>query len=278
VTTPRRKPTRPKTSRPAPRPTAGAAKPRTAKRSAAAKASAARAPGAKAPGAKAPAAKARVTTRSRGQTLVLSAWEPEVASLRNLLQKNERRDDIGLGAAGVGIVDAAAGAAAAIARLQPDEIIFVGTAGVYPSAAPAHAIGEAAIAGELRLVSTAALRGDAYTPAPLVAAASATPALAARLRAALGLDPTPLAIVACPLAITQTEELATRIAATGAVLENLEAFGVARAAAAARVPFAAVLGVSNQVGPRAHAQWRANHLAASRAACHVVWRYLQSTR
>ncbi|HSZ80968.1 MAG TPA: hypothetical protein VLA14_01740, partial [Polyangia bacterium] len=90
--------------------------------------------------------------------------------------------------------------------------------------------------------------------------------------------PAATAIVACPLAITQATALARRIATTGAALENLEAFAVARAAAAARVPFAAVLGVSNVVGPRAHAEWRANHLAASRAACHVVWSYLRARR
>jgi len=82
--------------------------------------------------------------------------------------------------------------------------------------------------------------------------------------------------VACPLAITRTAALARRIAATGAALENLEAFAVARAAAAARLPFAAVLGVSNIVGPRAHAEWRANHLAASRAACHLMWTFLNA--
>jgi purine-nucleoside phosphorylase len=226
---------------------------------------------AKAPAKKAPAKK---TAKPR-RTLVMSAWEPEIAPLRNLLGAHGHGNaELTLAAAGVGVVDAAAGAAAAIAALEPDEIIFVGTAGVYPSAAPALAIGEAAVAGELRLVSTAALRGEAYTPAPLASTVASTTAVAARLRGALGPDAPPLAVVACPLAITQTDELAARLGATGAALENLEAFGVARAAAAARIPFAAVLGVSNQVGPRAHAQWRAHHLAASRAACHVVWRSL----
>src|SRR5258705_225282 len=52
----------------------------------------------------------------------------------------------------------------------------------------------------------------------------------------------------------------------------------ARAAAGAGVQFAGVLGVSNVVGPRAHLEWRANHLPASRAACHVVWSWLRATR
>jgi purine-nucleoside phosphorylase len=211
------------------------------------------------------------------RTLVLSAWEPEVAPLRRLLRGSPLARDVALEAIGVGTVDAAVGAAHALARTRPRRTIFVGTAGVYPGAARALPVGTAAVAGELRLVSTATLRGDAYHPAPLVAAAETTPALRARLAAAAA-DAVASVQVACPLAITHTAALARRIAGTGAALENLEAFAVARAAAAARVPFAAVLGVSNVVGPKAHAEWRANHLAASRAACHVVWSLLRAGR
>jgi purine-nucleoside phosphorylase len=212
-------------------------------------------------------------------TLVLSAWEPELAPLRRLLRGSRAARDVALEAIGVGTVDAAVGAAHALARTRPRRAIFVGTAGVYPGpAARALPIGAAAVAGELRLVSTATLRGDAYHPAPLVAHVTATPALRARLARAAGdataAEATAAAVVACPLAITQTAALAQRIAATGAALENLEAFAVARAATAAHVPFAAVLGISNVVGPRAHGEWRANHLAASRAACRVVWSLL----
>jgi purine-nucleoside phosphorylase len=209
------------------------------------------------------------------RTLIVSAWEPELAPLRRLLRGAPVARELALEAVGVGTVDAAVGAAHALARTRPRRVLFVGTAGVYPGAtARALPIGAAAVAGELRLVSTATLRGDAYAPAPLVAAAETTPALRAQLERAAAEAP-PAVTVACPLAITHTAALARRIAATGAALENLEAFGVARAAASARVPFAAVLGVSNVVGPRAHAEWRANHLAASRAACHVVWSFLR---
>jgi nucleoside phosphorylase len=218
--------------------------------------------------------------RSTG-TLVLSAWEPEVAPLRRLLGAGGAKAlarDVVLAAVGVGTVDAAVGATAAIARANPARVIFVGTAGVYPRAARAVPVGAAALAGEVRLVSTATLRGDAYHPAPLVSTAETTPALRAHLARAGGANAPAVVTVACPLAITQSASLARRIGATGAALENLEAFAVARAAAAAGVHFAAVLGVSNVVGPRAHAEWRANHLGASRAACHVVWSWLRALR
>src|SRR6185295_1351675 len=97
------------------------------------------------------------------------------------------------------------------------------------------------------------------------------------LRAALrAVDPDVLiARVACPVAITRSAALGRQIARrTGTFLENLEAFAVARAARAAKVPFAAVLGVANRVGPEGHREWRAHHQAASRAACAVIARLL----
>jgi purine-nucleoside phosphorylase len=209
-----------------------------------------------------------------GGTLVLSAWQPEIAPLdgRARLPRGLRT-----AAVGVGAIDAAAGAARAIAELRPARVIFVGTAGAYAGAAAA--VGSAVVAGELAAVSTAVLRGDGYLPAPLVTRAASTRALAGALRRAAGGGPA--VTVACPLAITRAAALGRRIAtATGAALENLEAFAVARAAGAARVPFAAVLGVANRVGPRAHAEWRANHRAASAAACAAVLAFLnaESTR
>jgi purine-nucleoside phosphorylase len=211
------------------------------------------------------------------RTLVLSAWDPEVAPLARLLRASAHgaeRKGTALASVGVGLVDAGVGAAREIARVRPRRVIFVGTAGVYPGAARALPIGAAVVAGEVRLISSAALRGEAYAPAPLVSTAETTPALRDQLARAATL---PVATVACPVAITKAPTLARKLGATGAALENLEAFAVARASAAAGLPFAAVLGVSNVVGPRAHAEWRANHLAASRAACHVLWSWLKGT-
>ena len=116
------------------------------------------------------------------------------------------------------------------------------------------------------LVSTAALRGDGYLPAALPALETTD----GRLSRALGL---PLVEVACPLALTSTRAAARRLAAAGAV-ENLEAFAVARAADG--IPFAAVLGVSNIVGPRAHAQWQRHAGPAAAAACEAVLAWLRA--
>jgi nucleoside phosphorylase len=208
------------------------------------------------------------------RTLVVSAFEPEIAPLRPLLAG---RRDVQAETVGIGAVDAAVGAARAIAAARASRVIFVGTAGVYPrGTVTAGAIGAAAIAGELHSVSTAALRGDGYLPEPLVVRARASETLGAALAACgRGRALRPQA-VACPMAITHSASLARQIAgATGATLENLEAFAVCRAAGAAGIEFAAVLGVANRVGPAGHREWLEHHRAASRAACRLVARFLE---
>jgi hypothetical protein len=132
------------------------------------------------------------------------------------------------------------------------------------------------VAGELFWVSTATLKGEAYLPGPTVVRAETS----RRLRAALARGtPGEAPAVACPLAITRAASLARRIAEeTGAALENLEAFAVARAAAAAGIELGVVLGVANRVGPRGHDEWRRHHRAASRAACALVGRFLEIGR
>ncbi len=181
------------------------------------------------------------------------------------------RSGAACGVVGVGLVEAAAGCARLLQRLRPRAIILVGTAGLYPGAGGAPAIGGACVAGRISFASHAASRGLAYLPGPMPVVVEGPSPLARRIagKELAVLD------VACPPAITRSPAAARTLAGhTGAVLENLEAFAVARAAAAARVPFAAVLGVTNQVGPRAHAQWRAHADEAAAAACACVRRFL----
>jgi len=217
---------------------------------------------------------------SSSTILILSAWEPELAPLRGLLARPAARAlarRVRCRAVGVGAIDAGIGAAHAIAEIFPARIIFVGTAGSYAVTGGTLAIGAVALPEEMVLCSTATLRGDGYLPAPMVLRTAAAPALLADLRRAAP-EAASRGAVATPLAITRTLTLARRIArSTGAVVENLEAFAVARAASRAEVPMAAVLGIANRVGPRAHAEWRRHHQAASKAACDVVWTCLRDT-
>jgi futalosine hydrolase len=209
-------------------------------------------------------------------TLVLAAWEPEIAPLRRLARACDPAR-LALATVGVGAVDAAIGAITAIAAALPAQVIFLGTAGAYPRGRATAALGTVAVASELRLVSTAAQRGDGYLPEPLATSAPTSARLGTAVAAsARGRQSVPMLAVACPIAVTRSATLGRHLAhATGAALENLEAFAVARAAAAAGVDaVTAVLGISNRVGPRGHQEWRAHHLAASRAACRLVWSFL----
>jgi nucleoside phosphorylase len=66
-------------------------------------------------------------------------------------------------------------------------------------------------------------------------------------------------------AITTDRTLARRIS-DGHTVEHMEAFGVALACKHAKIPFVAVLGITNDVGPDAHVQWLTHRDAAQAAA------------
>lgn len=208
---------------------------------------------------------------------------------------------------GVGPVDAALGAEAALAEALTgngdgapvDACLFVGTAGVYaergqepPSALP---LGAPALVRRLHLVSTTALRDEGYWPGPaareMTTSARLTQALAAGAPGMADAD------LANTLVITSRVALAKRIRdglrgetrpAGGAtekrrrsratavlpLVENLEAFAVARASARRGIPFAALVGVSNVVGPRAHATWKEMAPTASQAVARAIATWL----
>ena len=173
------------------------------------------------------------------------------------------------------MVDAAVGTSRALAQVGPAEVLFVGTAGSY---AGEPAVGRVVVARRLNLVSAAEARGQGYLPPPLVRRAATDAGMRrALLRAVAAQTGTRAGAVdvATPVAITTSAALArTQARSSGAAVENLEAFAVARAAAAAEIPFGAVLGISNRVGPQAHAQWRRHQDAAMRAVAATVVTYL----
>jgi nucleoside phosphorylase len=205
--------------------------------------------------------------RPQKRWLVLAAWLPELAEIRRLLKRMPANRHVVAQAAGVGLVEAAIGATAAIARVKPDAVIFVGTAGSYPGRRPDLALAGVVAARRLILSADRVAAGDAFLPPALPAMQETTVSLR-RIAAGVGLL---MADVACPLAITTR---AARVGHGGRAeacdVENLEAFAVARAAAAADLPFAAILGISNTVGPSAHAAWKRNAPRAAAAACRAA--------
>lgn len=156
---------------------------------------------------------------------------------------------------GIGLVAAAVGAARWIAATRPAAIVLVGTAGALPGSGLTP--GDVVVARRVGLGSPAVTLGLGYQPAapdPILAASALTE----------GLDARP-ADVLTNLAITTEPALAARFGLDWQV-EHMEAFAVAAAAAAAGIPFAAVLGITNHVGPAAHAEWRLNRSHAEECA------------
>jgi futalosine hydrolase len=201
--------------------------------------------------------------------LVLSAWDPELSGLRQGLAQMPAaaRRSVSARPAGVGLIEAAVGATRAIAEVQPTAVVFVGTAGLYPGRRPDLELAEVVGARRILLVDSAVLRGQAFVPAPLPVATEVTPSLrdrAARQGVLMG-------DVACPIGITKGLATARQIArGLDCDVENLEAFAVARAAAAADLPFAALLGISNAVGPAGHREWKRHAESAAHAACRAA--------
>ncbi len=97
--------------------------------------------------------------------LVLAAWPPELAELRRLI-KRRRPATVTLvaRAAGVGLVEAAIGATAAIAEVSPDAVMFIGTAGIYSGRRPDLALAGVVAARRLVLSADGVATGDAYLP------------------------------------------------------------------------------------------------------------------
>jgi nucleoside phosphorylase len=205
--------------------------------------------------------------------LVVSAWPPEVEHLRQAMRRRSTQATLALASVGVGLVEAALGAGQILETLRPRTVILVGTAGVYPSSADRFPVGTAAVADAIALAPEILPGDDTYLPEVMPRVERATAALAKAIRKASGL---PSARVANPLAISASRRAAACAARrSGCNLENLEAFALARAAASMGIPFAAVLGIANKVGPNAHAEWKKNAATAAAAACEAVMSFLR---
>ena len=165
-------------------------------------------------------------------------------------------------ALGVGPLAAATAASRFIGTERPEAMVFVGSAGAYSSGPE---VGTVVVSGALGLASTAVALGLGYQPRP-----SELLRADAGLVAATGLG---LSRVLTVAAITTDEALAARFSADWEV-EHMEAYAVAFACAEAGVPFAAILGIANRVGPDAHAEWLRNHAAVEASARTVAGRLL----
>jgi len=220
--------------------------------------------------------RAKTNERAAGW-LVLSAWAPELAKLEAALPRLPARvrSKIRLASVGVGLVEAAVNTTRLLAKQRPAAVLLVGTAGVYPGRRPDLPLGGAALLDQILLLPEILPGKHALLPEVVPRREHASSHLRKALMRATHL---PSADVACPLAITSSARAATAAARlSDCALENLEAFAVARAAALASVPFAAILGIANHVGPSGHREWKQNASQAAAVACDAVLAWLFAT-
>ena len=159
---------------------------------------------------------------------------------------------------GVGPVVSAVRTASLLETHKPDRVVLVGTAGVYNGVIP---VGTAVASARLGMSWGVASLGFGYVPRP--------PAPIEADRELLGAVDLPAHNVLTVGAITTDPTLASRLS-DGWEVEHMESFGVALACQEVGIPFLAVLGIANEVGPDAHVQWLTHRDAAQGAARNAI--------
>jgi nucleoside phosphorylase len=226
--------------------------------------------------------------------LIAAAHPAELAGLRSLLGPALAGVVRGLHVAtcevGVGLPAASAASVCRLRDRRPRALILLGSCGAYPATAgtalaediapqadPASLpwpLLQIAIPDRVLLADPGVASGQAAFPEPMPRTAPIDRALADGL-AACARSPLRGAL-ATTLGITTSNELAIRLErSSGCAFENLEALGVALACAAERVPFAALLAITNHVGERGRSQWLAHYARAAERGAEVLAKWLE---
>lgn len=205
---------------------------------------------------------------------VVSAWWPEQRELAHRLgfvdpsfDDNEPISVCGAVAflrTGVGTPRAVAALSKALMLGQMqgstvEAVLFVATAGTYSST---FALGRAYLVSKAHWTDGDLLLGRSYLPRLQKGYESLNSCLQPFSDEKISAISTP--------GISLDEELSRKLCEVG-TLENLELYGVAMAAQDFGIPWGAVLGVSNMVGPGAHSEWKENHIEASRSAQNLLF-------
>ncbi|MCB1173282.1 MAG: hypothetical protein KDK39_06950 [Leptospiraceae bacterium] len=199
--------------------------------------------------------------KNNHRILLLSAFEPELAYLiqeRPALENrrvNGLRLEFEFGFCGVGSVSAACWLTRRLEqeRIGFDEILFIGSAGSYQGAQ--IPMGAFALASEFAQVDAAVIQGKAHIPEIQTSRLAAVPG---RLAACLGRNHAWQMGLVCnsTQSVSLTAFREDELQSQNIHLENLEAFGLAMAAAQKPIPFCALLAVTNLVGPNGSMEWQ----------------------
>lgn len=218
--------------------------------------------------------------KARIDILVLAAHAPDLAGMRAALGENVDGHIRGLYVSaktvGLGAPMAAAGTASRIKQLAPRAIVFLGTCGVYPGQAH-YRPNDVIVANRFALADASVLVGRSAFPDPMQTSVEAPSIMSQGLATAGASARVRVAPVASTFATTIDDGLAAELlTASACEAENLEAFSVALACAAAQIPYACVLGVANVVGSKGRDDWRQFQRSAVTAAGDVLTTWLHN--
>ncbi len=200
---------------------------------------------------------------SHSSVLFVAAFPPELAAIATSSPSADTA------AVGIGLVAASRGAALAIEHKQPRSVVMVGTCGAYPGSG--LSIGDVIVAPRVGLVSSAAARGEGALLSSMSGWIEPDAAMTRALHSLGAVS----AVVATTLAITTDDGLARLLRERHACdVEHLEAYAVALACEAARIPFACVLGVTNAVGAQGREQWKEHRERVETSVGELILRWI----
>jgi futalosine hydrolase len=201
----------------------------------------------------------------RGIEYQRGAWGPHAISLCGV---------------GVGVVSAALFLGCLIPRLEPDQVLMVGSAGAVPdrglavggvAVASSEALAELGVCEGAGIGTTASVEGLCLAQQlPMDGALAQSLVDAAKANKKIALGPF-LTVAGVSSTAEQARERAIRF---NAIAENMEGYALALAGRMFRVPVAEVRGMSNMAGDRDKSRWKL-HLAALNAQ-HAILDYLRS--
>jgi nucleoside phosphorylase len=203
--------------------------------------------------------------------MIVSAWEPEQAWLRRSWEEKPRKLSVEFHLLGIGPLRAAAQLskllAVALEHGVPfSEVIFVGTSGSFlVSKIPLKSV---IVSDSVWFTEGGAIAADSYFPAQVSQNA-------VHFRGSLPSEFAGQNVCSvCVPSITSSAALAEKLFTLGDV-ENLELAGVAQACDLYGLNWWSVLGISNEVGPRGHEEWKINHLEVSLLAQQKLLGFLE---
>lgn len=195
--------------------------------------------------------------------LICGAFPPEIQDLKKTMA-----GDVLVAPLGVGLVNTAATLGQILERHPISCVLFTGTCGALPSSS--LTIGDCVRAKTIYLGDLASLTRDAFFPEIMPTTITPTRFLDAP-------KSLPEMDVFCPLTITQSEAGAGLLQKKfpDGVVENLECFAVAQIAVQRNLPFEAVLGVSNFIGPNGHTEWCTHHTSVSHITQRLIQKFIE---